>query len=617
VLSYGEEISVKKIWTWTLAVLMVNTLLTARVPLAWGEEQEKEWTFLVFLNGDNNLDSYGTADMLEMMQVGSTDQVNILVLRDTRDEDVSSKIFLINKFTKAVVKDYGKNIDMGDWKNLVEFFNFAAENYPAKKYAVDIWNHGAGWKKKTVVTRGISYDDNSGNHITTPQLGEAFRQMRDKIGRPIDLFGMDACLMQGAEVIYEVADSVNVVIGSEETEPGDGWAYEEALKPLVANPQMGAEELGMIIEREYTASFNGGSQGQSNTQGSAVSAPRLVEAVGILNQTLDALKTAMPPNYTQFLIAMDGTQDYSYSDLKDLMHFLARLKERLSDPLLSDMLSQTIAAFENAIIFNATTGEGLEKSTGVSVWIPTDTQFSSKRDQYAQLKWAQDTHWMSLIENMAKPTFPAVRIDEIKAVQEVGDGFITPGSTVKFRLFMRNQSSVLAERIKVSLGSTPGATVLESIVEVPTLGEATVVVDGLSVQINEDAVAGLYPFVFWFDVPGAGVFEQTLMVGIEGPMTIVPAAISTKHDYENATDESWEIKQDGAAFIRVHFAKFSTESRYDFVYLLDQDNNVIQKIDGVRDSFWSNPIPGGYVRVRFVSDGSQTYYGFDIDKVAY
>jgi hypothetical protein len=39
----------------------------------------KEWTFLVFLNGHNNLDSYGTLDLLEMEKVGSTDRVNVVV----------------------------------------------------------------------------------------------------------------------------------------------------------------------------------------------------------------------------------------------------------------------------------------------------------------------------------------------------------------------------------------------------------------------------------------------------------------------------------------------------------------------------------------------------------
>src|SRR4051812_16677829 len=39
----------------------------------------KEWTFLTFLNGNNNLDSFGALNINQMEQVGSTDQINIVV----------------------------------------------------------------------------------------------------------------------------------------------------------------------------------------------------------------------------------------------------------------------------------------------------------------------------------------------------------------------------------------------------------------------------------------------------------------------------------------------------------------------------------------------------------
>ena len=99
---------------------------------------EKEWTLMVFLNGDNNLDSFGAADMIEMQAVGSNDNMNIVVLRDTSDEKVSSKIYYIEKGGMKVVKDFGSNIDMGNWRNLVEFFKFAKDQYPARHYLLDV-----------------------------------------------------------------------------------------------------------------------------------------------------------------------------------------------------------------------------------------------------------------------------------------------------------------------------------------------------------------------------------------------------------------------------------------------------------------------------------------------
>jgi len=37
---------------------------------------EKQWTIMVYLAGDNNLDSAGVTDLKEMKEVGSTEQVN-------------------------------------------------------------------------------------------------------------------------------------------------------------------------------------------------------------------------------------------------------------------------------------------------------------------------------------------------------------------------------------------------------------------------------------------------------------------------------------------------------------------------------------------------------------
>jgi hypothetical protein len=38
---------------------------------------EKQWTIMVYLAGDNNLDSAGVTDLKEMKEVGSTEQVNV------------------------------------------------------------------------------------------------------------------------------------------------------------------------------------------------------------------------------------------------------------------------------------------------------------------------------------------------------------------------------------------------------------------------------------------------------------------------------------------------------------------------------------------------------------
>ena len=43
------------------------------------------WTWLVYMAGDNNLEGAGRDDLKEMQQVGSTDDVNVLVQFDTEE----------------------------------------------------------------------------------------------------------------------------------------------------------------------------------------------------------------------------------------------------------------------------------------------------------------------------------------------------------------------------------------------------------------------------------------------------------------------------------------------------------------------------------------------------
>lgn len=366
--------------------------------------QPKEWTFLVFLNGDNNLDDYGTEDMAEMKMVGGSDNVNLVVLRDTSDSNVSSKIYFIEKDNETLIKDYGKNIDMGDWNNLVEFFAFAKEKYPAKKYLLDIWNHGAGWKKRMIVDpllKGISYDDSSGNHITTKQLGMAMQKIKElNANKNIDILGTDACLMEMAEVIYEVKNSVDFVVGSEETEPGQGWPYAEILAPLVAKAEMDAADFSKILAKAYVDSYSDGSQGNQDVQYSSVSTLNLTGALPKLNELFDFMNANMAKYKSIYTQAINAVQEYYYSDYKDLQHFIMILKDKIqTDAVFTKLATEALSVLGTAVIANYFNGSYLENSYGVSIWIPNKSTYNSKKELYKELNWTVDTKWGLFLEN--------------------------------------------------------------------------------------------------------------------------------------------------------------------------------------------------------------------------
>ncbi|MEK7690151.1 MAG: clostripain-related cysteine peptidase, partial [Bdellovibrionota bacterium] len=227
---------------------------------------KKEWTLLVFMNGNNNLDDFGAYDLNEMEKVGSTDQVNVVVqwaslatnnvkrMYVTKDDDDQT-------VTSLPVQEMGA-VDMGSYQALTDFIKWGAEKYPAKRYFVDVWDHGSGWhaRKRLGVARSgfnaldISWDDNTGNSITTEQLGKSIKDAAKAIGQKIDIYGSDACLMAMAEVAGEMKGAVNIFLGAQELEPGPGWPYDTFLARLTAKPVADAKEASKMLVEEFVIS---------------------------------------------------------------------------------------------------------------------------------------------------------------------------------------------------------------------------------------------------------------------------------------------------------------------------------------------------------------------------
>ena len=56
------------------------------------------------------------------------------------------------------------------------------------------------------------------------------------------------------EVAYQLRDHAEVLVGSEEVEPGPGWPHATILGDLTKNPTMTPTELGAAIVQRYVES---------------------------------------------------------------------------------------------------------------------------------------------------------------------------------------------------------------------------------------------------------------------------------------------------------------------------------------------------------------------------
>jgi hypothetical protein len=388
----------KKICSFVLMVLVFAALVS---PVS---AAEKEWTFMVFLNADNNLDEYGVGDQEEMAKVGSNDWLNVVSLIDR--EKGPATLNYIEKGKVVPVKEMGE-LDMGDYKQLVSFFKDVAKAYPAKRYALIVWNHGSGWKDASNnVIKGISYDDSTGNHITTEQIGLATKEIKSFLGRNLDVMAFDACLMQMIEVAYVMKDDCDYIMASQETEPGHGYPYDGILGGM--NKGTTPLQFVKMAVKAYDDSYNNGSAGYSSTTQSAIDCAK----IDMLMDAIDGFsKAGMAGNFAaQFKDALYKVQKFYYRTNIDLGDFAKILKGTVNDEGFQTAADKLLAAVNAAVVANGAHGS-MKNATGVAVYFPASSYSFSAL--YNDLAFAKKSMWDEMVQDFYKKSTAASVVAEL------------------------------------------------------------------------------------------------------------------------------------------------------------------------------------------------------------
>jgi len=348
-------------------------------PAPAGKAALPEWTVMIFVNGKNDLADFGLLDLNEMEAVGSTAKMNVVVEMGLLNKGV--KRYFVKKdkdasyVTSPVVQDLGSP-DMGDWKHLAEFANWAKTAYPAKRYMLVIWNHGSGW----VSNKGISYDDETRNHISTPELGLAMKA----IGK-VDILAMDACLMQMAEVGYEIKDFAELIVASEETAPGYGFPYDLVLKGVNTLADKPVEEVAAKIVENYGSFYV---QKKMKATLSSVRTAALPQLAALLDDWAGAALAY--PDKDNLRAAANDAACYYVDEYKDLADLLAKVSAKTADPALTEKGAAVINYIRTALVLaNTATPAMGSGSNGVSIYVSRD----GASERYKALAFSGATRW--------------------------------------------------------------------------------------------------------------------------------------------------------------------------------------------------------------------------------
>lgn len=392
-----------------LVLMLIALIFTVTLPpLA----SQPYWTVMIYMDGDNNLESAAIDDFNELEFSGSDANVNIIVQIDripgydtSNGNWTTTRRYYVTHdpggynttIVSSLISDLGE-LNMGDPNTLTNFVNWARTSYPADYYLLVLWDHGAGWKtrsarvfQKGAFTRiekreplkGVCYDDTNDDYLTTPDLQTSLNTITGGGTNPVDVIGFDACLMAMMEIDYEVSPYCLYSVGSEETEPLDGWDYQTTMSWLVSNPTSTPDQLASRIVTDYMNFFGfTGSETQSAADLSQISA--LAAAVDTL--AVDLINNIAAYFY-DVLDARDQVEEYADLDFIDLYHFAQLLNSGVSDPVIQNDTQNVMNAVAAAVIQEGH-GSINANSHGISIYFPygrddylsryeTDTTFAA------------------------------------------------------------------------------------------------------------------------------------------------------------------------------------------------------------------------------------------------
>ena len=357
-----------------------------------------KWTILVYMDGDNDLDSCAWNDLMELESVSSTDEIKIVTQLDPYDSCSGTYRYYITGVTQGISYPlYPDDIvqtlseqNMADPATLTSFVNWATTNYPAEKYLLVIWNHGGGWKDKNILTKGVIWDDTSGDYLTMAELVQGLNGINERV----DIIGFDACLMQMIEVAYEISGLTNVpnyMVGSEASEWGDGWPYDDILTNLLINPEMTDGVLCETIVNDFINYC--GPVGTLSTFDFSTFNYNTLQAI---NSFATALMASSYQN--EIVVARSSAQSYSYNDgyrCKDLYDFAESIKSSVPD--CQSEAQAVMNQVNDLVLFEAHTGSGVANSHGLSIYLPDNA--SEYDNDYNDLQFAVDTQWDEFLKS--------------------------------------------------------------------------------------------------------------------------------------------------------------------------------------------------------------------------
>lgn len=389
---------------------------------------EDAFTLLIYMNGtdlessfDEESNTYAgaaTEDLYEILKVGSTDQVNLVIETGGTNawafpgiDSTQNQRWLVQKDQLVPLTNVGR-ANMGAAESLTDFITWGKNTYPAQAYGLILWNHGGG----PIVGYGVD-ELFEGDALQLPELQEAL--LDAKLNQPFEFIGFDACLMASIETANTLAPFAKYLVASQELEPGHGWDYSKIASYLTSPT---SAKTGAAIGRNIADGFSAQAKAQETDSDITLSVIDLSKLAPI-NTALEQLMGTLSTNFddttaTEISKKLSATKVYGanspdegYTDLHDLGQFAKQMASYNSSAAASLQF-----ALGSAVVYQ-TRGPINSDATGLSLYLPHRNTQNINSSLYTQNQLEIPNNVVAfskkLASSLAGTTSIATRGDEL------------------------------------------------------------------------------------------------------------------------------------------------------------------------------------------------------------
>jgi hypothetical protein len=389
------EIKTKKVLTSFLLILALFSI---------NFSYSAEWTILNYIEANNNVAQYALTNIEKMKLVGSTNDVNILVNLNLLHKKKTIRLHVLKNSHKeeSVNQEPGINHE----KELVEAVSWAYQHYPAKKFALILWNHGNGildqeksWKDYE--KRGILYNFIKKTYLNNQQLTNALNNIKNNIlKKNIDLLGMDACVMGMIEVAFQINGYVDYFVSSQHLEIAPGWDYKDFLTKVTSMPTMSSLEFSKYLVSSFAKKYASFDKKHTLSCIDIRKINDIEQAMIKLSKAIENLPNDEQKTLSQaFKKAFPNTMRFDELEYIDFVQFFQNIALMLQKSnehyVFNDILlkiENLTKATQEAIIFHKQ-GTFFKNACGLSIYFPEKTMHES----YKKTLFYQNTGWDKIL----------------------------------------------------------------------------------------------------------------------------------------------------------------------------------------------------------------------------